>query len=103
MLYAEGKVKELVKSGFHPINAIKFNTVLMAIAESDIDIKGIYLFEIPLENLYCFHIMDQYKCFDLYCDGKEVVPGYVDEYSNWVEAESINDAIKNYCYGEVSS
>ena len=76
---------------------LRFHNIVCYIQDTEFNIKGWSLIEIPIFFTFCFGHIKNNKFFDLdvYEIGK-VIPKYVDEYDNEKEVESIQEAIKKY-------
>lgn len=76
---------------------IYFDKCIEYINQSKFDITGWCLWEIPFSNLYLFYNENTKKSFDLIVkDEKNIFPSYIDENSNEIKANSIQEAIEKY-------
>lgn len=69
--------------------------VLAFILEDGYSMENFGLFEIPIEETYCFVSNDREDCFDIYVHGDSVTAGFIHD-SNETDAPSIKAAIRCY-------
>ncbi|WP_260457812.1 hypothetical protein [Clostridium sp. K04] len=75
---------------------LDFDKCIEYIDKSKFDITEWGLWEIPLSNIYIFYNKNSKQLFDLIIDDKNIIPAYIDEKSNSINANSIQEAIEKY-------
>ncbi|PEM69295.1 hypothetical protein [Bacillus pseudomycoides] len=76
---------------------IRFHNCISYIKEEGFDIRGWGLWEIPTFYSHCFYNKHTKEQFDLaVLKLGEVIPRYINKYSNEQDAKSIEEAIKKY-------
>lgn len=73
-----------------------FDKCIEYIEKSKFYIKGWGLWEIPISNTYIFYNKNKKQLFDLIIDDKNIIPAYLDEKCNSIDANSIQEAIEKY-------
>lgn len=78
------------------IEYLYFDKCIEYIEKSKFYINGWGLWEIPISNIYIFYNKNRKQLFDLIIDDKNIIPAYIDEECNSINANSILEAIEKY-------
>lgn len=80
------------------MSLLKFNKCVEYLLNTQFDITGWSLWEIPIDYAYCFYNKDMEKRFDLnvYSLEDKVEPTYLDRLFNENKAPNIYEAIEKY-------
>lgn len=79
------------------LEVVRFHNCISYIEETKFDIDGWELWEIPIFYSHCFHNRKEKKWFDLVVwEVGNVIPRFLDNKCNEVDAISIEEAIEKY-------